>query len=82
MSFEKNRSIYGADVESLDIKLTNLPDGKYLWKWSVYENQKDDEEQEQIAEIKRLKSLGNTHEKIAERLGISKATVSRKLKLP
>lgn len=82
MSFEKNRSLYGTDVESLDIKLVNLPDGKYAWEWSVYENQQDGEGQEQISEIKRLKSLGNTHEKIAEQLGISKATVSRKLKLP
>lgn len=80
MSFEKNRSLYGADVESLDIKLVNL-DGKYAWEWSVYENQQDDEGREQIEEIRRLKSLGNTHEKIAEQLGISKATVSRKLKL-
>lgn len=76
MSFEKYRSWHGKDVESIQAKLVNLSDGKQTWEWSVFESN----DEMLVAEIKRLKSEGKTHEEIGEKFGVSKATVTRRLK--
>ncbi len=78
LSFEKHRSWLGNDVESIHVKLVDLPDGKQTWEWSIFESNKNNEML--IAEIKRLKSQGKTHEEIGEEFGVSKSTVTRKLR--
>lgn len=78
ISFEKYRSWHGKDVESIQAKLIDLCDGKQTWEWSVFEGNKNDEML--VAEIKRLKSEGKTHKEIGKKFGVSKATVTRRLK--
>lgn len=75
MSFEKHRSWYGTDVESIHAKLVDLPDGKQIWEWSILESQKNDG----VAEIKKLQNEGKSYREIAEELGTSASTITRRL---
>ncbi len=50
MSFEKHRSWHGKDVESILVKLVDLPDGKQNWEWSIFNSNENNETL--IAEIK------------------------------
>lgn len=77
LSFEKHRSWHGTDVESLRVKLTDQPDGKRTWQWSSVEGSPIDDK---TLEIERLFKEGKQQNEIAKELGISPATVSRKLK--
>jgi len=72
MSFEKNRSWYGEDVEDLEVKLLDLADGKRRWEWS--------KSNANVADIKDLLSEGKSFRKIADELGTSASTVCRRLK--
>ena len=72
MSFEKNRSWLGSDVESLHVKLIDSVDGKRAWEWSASNNDPMN------AEIARLKAEGKSVRKIAEELNVSASTISRR----
>lgn len=74
LSFEKHRSWFGTDVESLRVKLIDQVDGKRVWEWSAIE------ENFVELEIESLYSQGKKQKDIAKALNISPATVSRKLK--
>lgn len=77
LSFEKHRSWFGTDVESLQVKLIDKADGKRVWEWSTIEENFVDNEK---LEIESLYSQGKKQKDIAKALNISPATVSRKLK--
>lgn len=77
LSFEKHRSWFGTDVESLRVKLIDQSDGKRVWEWSAIEENFVDNEK---LEIESLYSQGKKQKDIAKTLNISPATVSRKLK--
>lgn len=72
MSFEKNRSWLGSDVESLQVKLIDNVDGKRQWEWTATKAD------HMNAEISRLKAEGKSVRKIADELNISPSTVSRR----
>jgi DNA-binding CsgD family transcriptional regulator len=72
LSFEKHRSWFGTDVESLRVKLIDNCYGKRAWEWSAIEDEK--------LEIERLLNQGKKQKDIAQELNISPSTGSRKLK--
>jgi putative DNA primase/helicase len=72
MSFEKNRSWYGEDVEDLEVKLLDLADGKRRWEWSM--------SNVNVADITDLQGEGKSFREIADELGTSASTVCRRLK--
>ncbi|MEI8124553.1 MAG: AAA family ATPase [Parachlamydiaceae bacterium] len=72
MSFEKNRSWLGSDVESLNVKLIDTIDGKREWEWSATRSDG------MATEISKLKAEGKTVRDIAKELNISASTVSRR----
>ncbi|MBS0272613.1 MAG: AAA family ATPase [Proteobacteria bacterium] len=72
MSFEKNRSWYGEDVEDLEVKLLDLADGKRRWEWS--------KSNVNVADITDLQGEGKSFREIADELGTSASTVCRRLK--
>lgn len=74
MSFEKNRSWYGKDVEELDVKLIDMSDGKRRWQWSVFEGSTVN-----VDDIKDLQKEGKSYRDIAKELGVSASTICRKL---
>lgn len=73
--FDKARSLYGKAVAPFTAKLSETADGGQ--QWSRVDGMADDED---IEEIKQLRASGMTMAEIGEKLGIDKATVSRKLK--
>jgi 5S rRNA maturation endonuclease (ribonuclease M5)/transcriptional regulator len=77
LSFEKHRSWFGTDVESLQVKLIDKADGKRVWEWSAIEENFVDSEK---LEIQRLHSQGKKQNEIAKELNVSTATVCRRLK--
>lgn len=77
LSFEKHRSWFGTDVESLRVKLIDKADGQRVWEWSTIEENSVDNEK---LEIERLHNQGKKQKDIAKELNISASTVCRKLK--
>jgi hypothetical protein len=73
--FDKARSLYGKAVAPFTAKLTETADGGQVW--ARVDGMGEDED---IEEIKQLRASGMTMAAIGEKLGIDKATVSRKLK--
>lgn len=73
--FEKSRSLYGSDIEPLEVKLVNKPEGDISWEWSSSK----DEDTKQMAIILSLHQEGKTYREISEIVGLSPATISRRL---
>ncbi len=78
MSFEKHRSWYGSDVESLRVKLIDQPDGNLSWEWSVANVEGD--EDFIVTKMKRLQDEGKTQREIGKEVGMSASSVCRKMK--
>lgn len=72
MSFEKNRSWLGSDVESLHVKLIDTTDGKRAWEWSATKSDHLN------AEIGKLKAEGKSLREIAKELNVAPSTISRR----
>jgi hypothetical protein len=72
MSFEKNRSWLGSDVESLHVKLIDTTDGKRTWEWSATKSDPLN------AEINKLKAEGKSLREIAKELNVAPSTISRR----
>jgi hypothetical protein len=73
--FDKARSLYGKAVAPFTARLTESQDCGQ--QWMRVDGMADDED---IDEIRQLRTSGMTMAEIGQKLGIDKATVSRKLK--
>lgn len=73
IDFEKARNLNGRDVESLDVQLTDLPDGSHEWSYMSGD-------ESQLRQIADLVQLGMTQREIAVELGISKGSLCRRFK--
>jgi len=72
--FEKNRGLYGDDVNPFEVRLTSNTsvegNKKFVWTWKSLEAST-------FEKVCSLKNEGMTQSEIAEELDINKSTVSR-----
>lgn len=70
IEFEKARNLNGTEIESLDVKLVDMPDGSHEWSFMSGE-------ESALRQVADLTRLGMTQRQIAAEMNISNSTACR-----